>query len=332
MRGHILFHFLETFMYNIVILEADTMGFDISWQAFEALGNVTLYRRSTDAELAEKLKDADIAIANKLHFNADTIGMLDRLKMVALTATGTDNLDKPYLESRGIAWSNAVGYSTEPVAQHTFALLFGLMEQIAYYDRYVKSGEYVKCPTFTHYGPQIQEVYQKTWGIIGLGNIGRKVAQLAEAFGAKVIYYSTTGRPADEHFEQVSFEELLQRSDIVTVHCPLTENTRALMNAEAFAKMKPTAFFINVGRGPIVDNAALAEAINNGEIAGAGLDVFEKEPIAQSNPLLSCKYPERLLLTPHIAWASIESRERLMAIVVEHVKNFIETTNGFERR
>ena len=239
-----------------------------------------------------------------------------------MTATGTNNLDKEYLAKRGIAWRNVAGYSTESVAQHTFAMLFYLLEKLRYYDDYVKTEKYVEDVSFTHFAKAFHELTGMTWGIVGLGNIGRRVADIAKMFGCRVIYYSTSGKNIQPGYDRVSFEELLTQSDIVSVHAPLDENTQGLMNQAAFTKMKKTAIFLNLGRGPIVVEQDLADALNEGEIAAAGLDVLSVEPMQAQNPLRSIKDSEKLLITPHIAWASVEARNRLMQIIVEQIKSF----------
>lgn len=309
---------------NIVFLDADSIGSDIDLSGFYKLGNVTIYGNSSAEEVPDRVYDADIAIVNKTKMNAETIGEAPRLKLICVTATGTDILDKDFLAKRNIAWRNVAGYSTENVSQHTFALLFYLYEKMSYYDAYVKEDKYVNDTCFSHFANPYHELYGKTWGIIGLGSIGRRVADIAKAFGCHVIYYSASGSRPQEGYEQVDLDTLLTTSDIVSVHAPLTDNTRNLMDAEAFAKMKNSAVFINVGRGPIMDEQALADALSNGEIAGAGLDVLEVEPMVPENPLRQIKDSTKLVITPHIAWASVEARERLMKIILEQVTEFVE--------
>lgn len=274
-------------------------------------------------EIPERVKDADVLIVNKIAINEQTIGNAKNLKLVCVTATGTNNLDKEYLKKRGIAWRNVAGYSTESVTQHTFALLFYLLEKMRYYDDYVKDEKYINDTVFTHFAEHFNEVNGKTWGIIGLGTIGRRVADIAKAFGAHVIYYSASGSPAQEGYEQVDFETLLATSDIVSVHAPLNEYTKDLMDREAFEKMKKTAIFLNLGRGPIVVEQDLYEALETGEIAAAGLDVLCEEPMSETNPLAKIKDSKRLIITPHIAWASVEARNRLMQIIVEQIREFL---------
>lgn len=305
---------------KIVFLDAKSIGEDIDLSGFDKLGEVVKYDFTTDEEVPERVKDADVIIINKVNINADTIGTAEHVKMVCVTATGTNNLDKEYLESRGIVWHNVAGYSTDTVAQHTFAMLFYLLEKLRYYDDYVKEERYVNDTIFTHFSNRFHELKGMTWGIVGLGTIGQKVADIAKVFGCNVIYYSTSGRNHNPEYKEVDFETLLKESDILSVHAPLDENTKDLMNKDAFHKMKPTAVFLNLGRGPIVVEADLAEALKNGEIAAAGLDVLCKEPMSPDNPLREIKDSERLLITPHIGWASVEARTRLMNIILEQVK------------
>lgn len=308
---------------KLVFLDTKTIGEDIDLSAYDALGEVVKYGFSTLEEIPERVKDADVLIVNKIAINEQTIGNAKNLKLVCVTATGTNNLNKEYLKKRGIAWRNVAGYSTESVTQHTFALLFYLLEKIRYYDDYVKDEKYINDTVFTHFAEHFNEVNGKTWGIIGLGTIGRRVADIAKAFGARVIYYSASGSPAQEGYEQVDFETLLTTSDIVSVHAPLNEYTKDLMDREAFAKMKKTAIFLNLGRGPIVVEQDLYEALETGEIAAAGLDVLCEEPMSETNPLAKIKDSKKLIITPHIAWASVEARNRLMQIIVEQIREFL---------
>lgn len=307
---------------KIVFLDAKTIGEDIDLSGFDELGEVVKYGFSTAEEARERSKDADVLVLNKVQVNEQTIGAAKHLKLVCVTATGTNNLDKEYLVKQGIEWRNVAGYSTESVAQHTFAMLFYLLEKLPYYDNYVKSEKYVNDVSFTHFAKAFHELSGKTYGIIGLGNIGRRVADIAKSFGCHVIYYSTSGRNSQPGYERVSFDELLERSDIVSIHAPLDENTLGLMNQKAFAKMKSSAILLNVGRGPIINEADLAEALNNRTIAAAGLDVLSVEPMQPENPLRGIKDSERLLITPHIAWAGVEARMRLMDIILNQIKEF----------
>lgn len=307
---------------KIVYLETPSIGDDIDLSCLAELGELVCLDLRSDDEVAEAVLDADVIIANKRRINEHTIGGATHLKLVCEAATGIDNIDIDYLDKRGIAWRNVAGYSTEAVAQHTFAMLFYLEESLAYYDNYVKSGEYQKCASFTHFDKRFHEISGKTWGIIGLGAIGKKVATIAEAFGCKVIYYSATNRPAQEGYTQVDFETLLAESDYISIHAPLNDKTRHLMDKSAFSRMKKSAILINVGRGPIVNQEDLYEALINDEIRAAGLDVLELEPMREDNPLAKLQSSEKLLITPHMAWGAVEARDRLTKIVAEQIAEF----------
>ena len=309
---------------KIVFLDVKTIGEDMDLSGFERFGEVVKYGFSSPEESRERTRDADVVILNKVQINEQTIGEAEHLKLVCVTATGTNNLDKEYLAERGIEWRNVAGYSTESVAQHTFGLLFYLLEKLAYYDEYVKTERYVDDKIFTHFEKVFHELSGKTWGIIGLGAIGRRVADIAKVFGCHVIYYSTSGKNNQSDYERVDFDTLLAESDVVSVHAPLTAETEGLMNREAFSKMKKTAIFLNLGRGPIVVEEALAEALENETIAAAGLDVLTVEPMSKENPLCRIKDSNRLIITPHIAWASVEARTRLMRTIEGQIQEFLE--------
>lgn len=307
---------------KIVFLDAKTIGEDIDLTGFDALGEVIKYNFTTTEEAPDRVKDADVLVINKVLINEDTIGTAKNLKLVCVTATGTNNLDKQYLDAHNIAWRNVAGYSTESVAQHTFAMLFYLLEKLRYYDDYVKEDRYTNDKMFTHFAEHFYELKGKTWGIIGLGNIGRRVAGIAKAFGCNVIYASASNSAAQDGYTQVSLDTLYASSDIISVHAPLNEFTENLINKDALKKMKHSCIFLNLGRGQIVVEQDLADALKNKEIAAAGLDVLCKEPMAEDNPLRSIKDSRRLFITPHIAWASIEARTRLMQIILEQIKAF----------
>lgn len=307
---------------KIVFLDAKTLGDDIDLTGFEQMGEVVKYPFTTAEEAPDRVKDADVLIVNKVLINRQTISSAGNLKLVCVTATGTNNLDKDYLAERGIEWRNVAGYSTESVAQHTFAILFYLMENLRYYDDYVRDGRYVNDRIFTHFARTFHELQGMTWGILGLGAIGRRVADIAGMFGARVIYYSASGAPAQEGYHQVDFDTLLSESDILSIHAPLNEYTEGIMDAEAFRKMKSSAILLNLGRGPIINEADLAAALNAGELKAAGLDVLCTEPMAKDNPLLDVHDKDRLLITPHIAWATVEARQRLMKIIEGQIREF----------
>lgn len=236
-----------------------------------------------------------------------------------------NNVDLEAANELGIHVKNAIAYSSNSVAQHTFSVILQLHHQISYYDKYVKSGEYAKSDIFTHYGPAIHEIHNKSFGIIGLGNIGKTVANIAQAFGANISYYSTSGKNRNTEYKHASLKELLRTSDIISIHAPLNEKTQNMISEAQFSMMKSSAILVNVGRGGIVDESALANAINNHKIGGACIDVFENEPIDKNHPLLSVKHPECLVLTPHNAWASVESRAKLIDIVCENIEAYLES-------
>ena len=309
---------------KIVFLDVKTIGEDIDLSGYDRLGQVVKYPFSTPAQVPDRIADADVIVLNKVRIDAETVGDAPKLKLVCVTATGTNNLDKEFLDKRKIAWRNVAGYSTESVAQHTFAMLFYLLEKLRYYDDYVKDGRYACDTSFTHFEEHFYELNDKTWGIIGLGNIGRRVASIAKAFGAHVIYTSPSGSPKQEGYCQVDMDTLLASSDIISVHAPLNNYTENLINAAAFKKMKKSCIFLNLGRGPIVVEDELAEALEQHEIAAAGLDVLCTEPMSPQNPLLQMKDSRRLYITPHIAWASVEARTRLMKIVLGQIHEFFD--------
>lgn len=314
-------------MKKIVILDGKTLG-DISIEKLNEIGEVQYYEATDESQVVERIKDANIILTNKVVLNRNNMKDAKNLEFIAETATGFNNIDIDYAKEHKIGVANVAGYSTNAVVQHTFASVLGLLDQVVYYDRYVKEGEYSKSGSFTCLNKPYYEIENKVWGIIGLGAIGNRVGKIAEAFGAEVIYYSTSGKNSSTQFKKVSFEELLEKSDIISIHAPLNENTKGLINYEALIKMKSSAILVNMGRGPIVVEKDLARAIEEEQIRGAALDVYETEPVGEDNILLSIKNKDKLLLSPHIAWASIEARERLFNEVVENIKAFY---NGKDR-
>lgn len=314
-------------MKKIVILDGKTLG-DISIEKLNEIGEVQYYEATDESQVVERIKDANIILTNKVVLNRNNMKDAKNLEFIAETATGFNNIDIDYAKEHKIGVANVAGYSTNAVVQHTFASALGLLDQVVYYDRYVKEGEYSKSGSFTCLNKPYYEIENKVWGIIGLGAIGNRVGKIAEAFGAEVIYYSTSGKNSSTQFKKVSFEELLEKSDIISIHAPLNENTKGLIDYEALIKMKSSAILVNMGRGPIVVEKDLARAIEEEQIRGAALDVYETEPVGEDNILLSIKNKDKLLLSPHIAWASIEARERLFNEVVENIKAFY---NGKDR-
>ncbi len=310
---------------KIVMLDTITFGDDIDLSKFEALGEVVKFTNSTQEEAKARLKEhnPDVVINNKIILNEEVLSQAPSLKMIAETATGFNNIDLEYAKGHGIRVANVAGYSTQSVIQHTFALMFYVLEKLSYYDNYVKSGEYANCPCFTHFAKVFPELYGKTWGIVGLGAIGRGVADIAAMFGCNVVYYSASGRTYDSPYERVTLDELLTKSDIISIHAPLNDKTENLFNYENIRKMKKSAILLNLGRGPIVNDVDLVRALNEGLIMAAGLDVICKEPIAADNPLLTFKDSSRLVVTPHIAWATYEARSRLMDEVFKNIEAFL---------
>ena len=308
-------------MKKIVILDGKALG-DISLEKLSEIGEVKYYETTDISEVKDRIREANIVLTNKVVLNRENLSEANNLEFIAEVATGFNNIDIEYAKEKGIGVANVAGYSTNAVVQHTFAATLALLDEVNYYDNYVKSGEYSKSGLFTCLDRSYYEIEGKTWGIIGLGNIGKKVAKIAEAFGAKVVYYSTTGINSNNDFSRVSFDDLLSKSDIISIHAPLNENTLGLINYEALCKMKNSAVLVNMGRGHIVVEEDLARAIDEDRIRGAALDVFEVEPIKINSPLLTMKNKDRIILSPHIAWASVEARERLFNEVVENITAF----------
>jgi glycerate dehydrogenase len=309
-------------------MEANTLGSDVDLSIFKELGEVVIYGESNPSENASRIVDADIVIANKIAMNAEVLDTAKKLRLICLTATGTNNIDFEYTNAHNIAVANVKGYSTQSVVQHTFALLFYVYEKLSFYDQYVKSGDYTRCDIFSNFDMKFNELAGKTWGIIGLGEIGRSVAAIAKLFGCHVIYYSTSGKNQNSDYERVDFNTLLATSDIVSIHAPLNDQTQDLISEEALNQMKPSAILLNLGRGPIVNQEALTNALLENKIAGAGLDVLTVEPMAADNPLLKVQDSTKLIITPHIAWATVEARQRCADEVFLNIKAFL---NGEKR-
>lgn len=309
---------------KIVILERNSVGVDTPVDCFEELGEVTCYPNTTTAEeVRERTKDADIIVANKARLNEESLRESPNVKLICEFATGFDNCDLAYCNSRGIKVANVADYCTDMVAQHTFTLMLTLLQKLPHYDEYVKSGAYAAQDRFSNFDEPFTELAGKTWGIVGMGHIGKKVAQIATAFGCRVIFHSVTGKSTVTEYEQVDKDTLLRESDFLSLHCPLSDLTRDFIDKEALRKMKKTAVLVNVARGPVVNNADLYDALMNGEIMAAGLDVLEKEPLQLSNPLSKIKDSNRLIITPHLAWASVEARFRCVNEAYLNAKAFL---------
>lgn len=309
---------------KLVVLERNSVGTDVDVSCFKKFGEVEYYPNTVAENTAERVKDADIVIANKAPMNESTLKCAPNVKLICLFATGFDNVDLAYCKSRGIKVANVVNYSTATVVQHTLLLALALEEKLIHYDNYVKSGEYGAQDRFSNFDRSFGELAGKTWGIVGMGNIGRGVARVVQTLGCKVIFYSASGKSSCTEYERVEFDELLARSDILSLHCPASDRTRGLINKEALSKMKKSAILINVARGPVVETQALYDALTEGVIAAAGLDVLEKEPISKDNPLAAIKDSTKLIITPHMAWASIEARTRVVEEVVKNIQAFLD--------
>lgn len=306
---------------KIVFLdEYSVCGRDLS--SIKRWGDYTGYETTSPDEVLEKSKDAEIIISNKVVLNAETIASLPHLRLICVAATGMNNIDLNAAAEHGVEVRNAVGYSTYAVAETTLSSALALLREVTYYDNYFKSGAYSSSERIFNFDRPTAQLRGKRWGIIGMGNIGREVARLAEAFGCEVSYYSTSGVERKEAYPQLSLSELLSTSDILSIHCPLNERTRSLIGAEQLAQMKPSAILINVARGGIVDEAALADALNEKRLRGAALDVFTSEPLRES-PLYTLKDPYRLLASPHNAWSPVEAIDRLIGCIEQNIADYV---------
>ncbi len=303
---------------NIVLLDAITFG-DSSLECFSKLGSVEIFQTTSSEQTQQRIVNAAVIVTNKVVITKEHMQNAKALKLICVAATGTNNVDLNAAKELGIAVKNVAGYSTDSVIQHTFSMLFYLMGHSRYYDETVKSGIYSKSGVFTDVSKPFFEVKGKKWGVIGLGAIGRGVANFAKAFGAEVYYYSTSGVNRTEDFQRTTLEKLLSECDIITIHAPLNEKTANLLDYEELLMCKDGALVLNLGRGGIINEAAVARLVDEKNIY-FGLDVFEKEPLPLESPLLSVKNSERLYMTPHIAWTSVEAREKLIASVCENIR------------
>ncbi len=306
-------------MTNIVFLDRYSLC-DRDLSLIESLGRYTAYDDTPRDKVAERLADADVAIANKVLIDGQTMRRLPRLKLICVAATGMNNIDLETAAELGIEVRNAGGYSTYSVAETTLCSALALMREVVYFDEYFKSGRYAAAERMFCYDRPTRQLRGRNWGIVGLGNIGREVARLATAFGCRVSYFSTSGAKREEEYPQLPLGELLADSDIVSIHSPLNDRTRGLIGREELSAMKPAAILINVARGGIVDEQALAEALDNDTIAGAALDVFSSEPLRES-PLYHLRDPYKLLASPHNAWSSAEAIDRLVECIAENIRS-----------
>lgn len=314
---------------KIVLLETLRLGTDISYECLKDFGEVIAYSETNSYEEAqERLADAEVVIVDQFPINESSIGKASKLKLVTMTSTGTNFVDFNYTNQKGIKVANIKGYSTNSVAQHTIALLLYLYEKLSYFDQYVKSDSYVNDTANTSFQTRFHELNGKTWGIVGMGKIGEQVAQIASAFGCRIIYHSPSGTANHQTYTHVTFKDLLNQSDILSVHTPLTEKTEKMFGYQEFKQMKPSAYFINVARGGVIDEDGLCRALNENLIAGAGLDVLTTEPMLPECPLRLIKDSNKLVITPHMAWASVESRTRSIEEIYLNIQAFLD---GVER-
>lgn len=304
---------------KIVFLDAISMG-DVSLEEIAALGEFTSYPSSTAQQARERVKEADVALLNKVVVDQAFLDAAPRLKLVCEAGTGINNIDVELCKKRGVVVRNVAGYSTDSVAQTAWMHILNLAGRAFHYQDFVRSGEYSKNPVHVDYRHPFVELAGKTLGIVGMGAIGQKVAAIARAFGMEVVYFSTSGTGHCKDYPCVSLDELLERSDVISIHAPYNERTAGLIGYEQFRKMKPTAYLVNTGRGGIAVEADLARALDEGLIAGAALDVYVKEPLPAESPLMHLVHPERLLFSPHIAWNSKEARARLAHEMAENIK------------
>lgn len=307
---------------KIVFLDESTVGSIENLAMIQALGEYTGYQTTAPAERIERIKGHQVVLTNKVVIDREVMDNCPELKLICVVATGMNNVDLEYAARKGIAVNNVAGYSTESVTQCTFSMLLYLVNSSAYYDDYVKSGQYAKSPIFTHLGREFWELKDKVFGIIGMGTIGRRVAQVARAFGAKVVYCSTSGKNQNaEGYRHVELAELLKTADVVSIHCPLNDQTKNLLDEAHLRMMKPTAYLLNMGRGGIVNEQDLARIIDEDMIAGAALDVLTVEPISPDSPFMSVRNKHKLFITPHLAWASSEARKLLIERTAQNIKS-----------
>ena len=307
---------------KLVFLDTNTLGHaDLS--VFDAFGEFTAWETTAPEQRIERIRGHEVVIVNKSMIDREVIDACPEMKLVCVAATGMNNIDLEYARTKGVQVKNVAGYSTQSVVQVTFAALLNLLCQVSYFDRYVKSGEYTQSPIFTHYGREFWQLAGKKFGIIGLGTIGQEVARVANAFGCEVVYYSTSGKNNHPVYKRLEMEQFLKESDIVSIHAPLNPATNGLIDYTKICLMKPTAILTNMGRGGIVVERDLVRALNENRIAGAAIDVYAKEPMDPGHPYLSVNDPAKLILTPHVAWASVEARELLVKMMAKNIQDYL---------
>ncbi len=307
---------------NIVILDRKTLGFDIDTNIFSKFGKIISYDTTKEDETKERIKSADIVLTNKVYVGKNELEN-SKVKLICITATGTNNVDLEYSKASNIIVKNVAGYSTSSVVQLAFSMIFYFVQKLNYYKNYVDDGNWQKSDTFTHIDEPFFELDNKRVGVIGLGEIGKNFAKKAKAFDCEIVYYSTSGQNSSSDYKSLSLEKLLKTSDIISIHAPLNDKTKNLLSYKELSLLKDGAILLNLGRGGIINESDLAKILDEKDIF-CGLDVVTKEPIEASNPLLSIKNKQRLLLTPHIAWASVEARKRLIEKVALNIEEFLK--------
>ena len=301
------------------ILDADSYGDDIDLSGFNEFGEVTFYSLTTRSEVKERIRDVDVAVINNVAITNGELDSAKHLKLIAIAATGMDNVDLDYCKEKNIMVKNVKGYATESVAQHTFAMLFHLLEQTTYFDTFTKDGSWSKSGNAVHFGKKFMQISGKRWGIIGMGAIGKRVAEIASVFGCEVVYYKRENGKTIPGYKGLTLDNLLQTSAIVSVHTPLNNSTRGLLSDRKLTLLKKGAILLNLGRGGIVDEIFLSEAIERNDIR-AGLDVFSTEPLGKDHPLLKVKRKENLLMTPHMGFAAVEARQDLISKTINNIR------------
>ncbi len=307
-------------MDQIVFLDAETIGKVDNMKLLSKRGVLEVHETTNPDQVVDRCTGKEIVIVNKVKLTAEIMKQLPDLKLICVAATGINNVDLNYTGDHGIEVKNVVGYSTDSVAQLTFTMLLYLVNKPSYYDSYVKSGAYARSDSFTHHSEPFWELKGKRMGIIGLGTIGRQVARIAESFGMEVVFYSTSGRNNHISYKRFDLDDLLKSSDVVSIHAPLNNQTVDLITYDKIRMMRPCAILLNLGRGGIINEKDLAIALNDNLIAAAGIDVLEHEPINPDNPLLKLYDKDKILITPHMAWASKESRELLVEKIARNIE------------
>lgn len=304
---------------NIVLLDTGTLGADVDLSPIRQAGTVTEYRSTLPSEVAERTKEAEVIVTNKIKLNESNLAEAKALRLICVTATGYDNIDTVWCAAHGIALCNVPGYSTESVAQLTLCMALSLANHLEEYTSFVRDGSYTSSGMANHLIPPYHELSSLTWGVVGGGAIGGRVAALAEAFGCRVLMCR---RSPDPHYEQVDIDELCQRADIVSLHVPLTEETRGMISRERIASMKKGTILLNVARGAVTDEEALVEAIENGHLGGLGVDVYSAEPFPATHPFTRIMNRKNVCFTPHMAWSAIEARNRCISVIGENIASF----------